>query len=65
MKIGITALLAGIIVAIGVILFLVAFGTEYWLLATETCESFDSTNGTLDIEEEVNITVMNVFFKNN
>lgn len=64
MKIGITALIAGIIVAIGVILFLVAFGTEYWLLAMETCESFDTTSGTLDIEEEVNITVMNVFFKN-
>ena len=64
MKIGIAALIAGIIGAISVILFLVAFGTEYWLLSTETCESFDSTNGTLDIEEEVNITLMNVFFKN-
>ncbi|XP_077890059.1 transmembrane protein 182-like [Ictidomys tridecemlineatus] len=52
MKIGIAALIAGIIGAIGIILFLVAFGTEYWLLATETCESFDCNNGTLDTEEE-------------
>ncbi|CAO2623255.1 Transmembrane protein 182 [Lemmus lemmus] len=52
MKIGIAALVAGIISAVGIILFLVAFGTEYWLLATETCGSFDSNNGILDIEEE-------------
>lgn len=54
MKVGIAALTAGIIGAIGIILFLVAFGTEYWLLATETCESFDTNNGTLDTEDEVN-----------
>lgn len=60
MKIGIAALIAGIIGALGIILFLVAFGTEYWLLATETCESFDSKNGTLDIEEEVNRNLMNL-----
>lgn len=53
MKIGIAALVAGIISAVGIILFLVAFGTEYWLLATETCGSFDSNNGLLDVEEEV------------
>lgn len=53
MKIGIAALVAGIIGAVGIILFLVAFGTEYWLLATETCGSFDSNNETLDIDEEV------------
>ncbi|ERE65712.1 transmembrane protein [Cricetulus griseus] len=52
MKIGIAALVAGIIGAVGIILFLVAFGTEYWLLATETCGSFDSNNETLDIDEE-------------
>lgn len=33
---------AGIIDAIGIILFLVAFGIEYWLLVTDICESFDS-----------------------
>jgi hypothetical protein len=58
MKIGTTALVAGIVGAIGVTLFLVAFGTEYWLLATETCGSFDSNNGTLDIEEEVTRNLM-------
>nr|XP_004669665.2 sodium/hydrogen exchanger 2-like [Jaculus jaculus] len=51
MKIGIAALIAGIIGAIGIILFLVAFGTEYWLCVTETCGRPDSINGTLDIEE--------------
>ncbi|XP_012411711.1 transmembrane protein 182-like [Trichechus manatus latirostris] len=39
MKVGIAALIAGIVGTIGIILFLVAFGTEYWLLATETCEN--------------------------
>lgn len=58
MKIGIAALVAGIISAVGIILFLVAFGTEYWLLATETCGSFDSNNGILDIEEEVTRNLM-------
>ncbi|KAL1766435.1 transmembrane protein 182-like [Sigmodon hispidus] len=52
MKIGIAALVAGIVGGVGIILFLVAFGTEYWLFATETCGSFESNNGTLDIEEE-------------
>uniref|UniRef100_G3TWL5 Uncharacterized protein n=1 Tax=Loxodonta africana TaxID=9785 RepID=G3TWL5_LOXAF len=35
MKVGIAALIAGIVGTIGIILFLAAFGTEYWLLATE------------------------------
>lgn len=60
MMIRIILLKAGIIDAIGIILFLVAFGIEYWLLVTDICESFDSISGTLDIEEEVNITLMNV-----
>lgn len=30
----------------------------------ETCESFDSTNGTLDIEEEVNRNPRNALLKN-
>ncbi|KAG8448387.1 hypothetical protein GDO86_015470 [Hymenochirus boettgeri] len=37
MKGGIAALAAGIIGGIGVLLFLTAFGTDYWLLATENC----------------------------
>ncbi|XP_073454197.1 transmembrane protein 182-like [Aquarana catesbeiana] len=37
MKVGIAALIAGLIGGVGVLLFLVAFGTDYWLLATENC----------------------------
>ncbi|NXF32505.1 TM182 protein, partial [Nyctibius bracteatus] len=37
MKAGVAALAAGILGGTGVLLFLIAFGTDYWLLATETC----------------------------
>ncbi|NWQ94553.1 TM182 protein, partial [Burhinus bistriatus] len=37
MKPGVPALAAGILGGTGVLLFLIAFGTDYWLLATETC----------------------------
>ncbi|KAF1471801.1 hypothetical protein FQV17_0014810, partial [Megadyptes antipodes antipodes] len=37
MKAGVAALAAGILGSTGVLLFLIAFGTDYWLLATETC----------------------------
>ncbi|XP_063791833.1 transmembrane protein 182-like isoform X2 [Pseudophryne corroboree] len=37
MRVGAAALVAGLIGGIGVLLFLVAFGTDYWLLATENC----------------------------
>ncbi|KAM4695703.1 transmembrane protein 182-like [Rhinophrynus dorsalis] len=37
MKVGIAALVAGIVGGAGVLLFLIAFGTDYWLLATENC----------------------------
>ncbi|NWH63361.1 TM182 protein, partial [Geococcyx californianus] len=37
MKAGVAALVAGILGGTGVLLFLIAFGTDYWLLATETC----------------------------
>ncbi|KAM4662126.1 transmembrane protein 182-like [Discoglossus pictus] len=37
MKVGIGALVAGIVGGLGVLLFIVAFGTDYWLLATENC----------------------------
>uniref|UniRef100_A0A7N4NXG7 Transmembrane protein 182 n=1 Tax=Sarcophilus harrisii TaxID=9305 RepID=A0A7N4NXG7_SARHA len=50
MKTGIGALVAGIVGVIGILLFLIAFGTEYWLLATEACGKPASKNGTLDIE---------------
>ncbi|MEE6496477.1 hypothetical protein FKM82_002374 [Ascaphus truei] len=41
MKVGIAALIAGIVGGIGVLLFLIAFGTDYWLLATENCGNRD------------------------
>uniref|UniRef100_A0A8D0BQL2 Transmembrane protein 182 n=1 Tax=Salvator merianae TaxID=96440 RepID=A0A8D0BQL2_SALMN len=51
MKINIAAFLAGILGVIGVILFLVAFGTDYWLLATETCGGFELENRTHHTEK--------------
>uniref|UniRef100_A0A670Y3X0 Uncharacterized protein n=1 Tax=Pseudonaja textilis TaxID=8673 RepID=A0A670Y3X0_PSETE len=41
MKIKIAALLAAILGVLGVFLFLVAFGTDYWLLVTEKCGGFE------------------------
>lgn len=61
MKIGIVVFIVGIIGVFGIILFFVVFGIEYWLFVTEICESFDFKNGILDIEEEVNRNLMNVF----
>nr|XP_060612528.1 transmembrane protein 182-like [Anolis sagrei ordinatus] len=51
MKIKIAAFLAGILGVLGVLLFLVAFGTDYWLLATETCGGFEPENSTLHTKE--------------
>ncbi|XP_053129260.1 transmembrane protein 182-like [Hemicordylus capensis] len=50
MKIRIAAFIAGIFGVLGVLLFLVAFGTDYWLLATETCRQLE--NSTYHHEEE-------------
>lgn len=47
MKAGVAALAAGIFGSTGVLLFLIAFGTDYWLLATETCGIFEDGNSTL------------------
>ncbi|KPP63385.1 transmembrane protein 182-like [Scleropages formosus] len=41
MKAGVAALLAGVVGAIGVLCFLVAFGTDYWLLASDDCEGYE------------------------
>ncbi|XP_053329919.1 transmembrane protein 182-like [Spea bombifrons] len=41
MKVGIAALVAGFFGGIGVLLFFTAFGTDYWLLATENCGTID------------------------
>ncbi|XP_061454822.1 transmembrane protein 182-like [Rhineura floridana] len=51
MKIRTAALLAGILGVLGLLLFLVAFGTDYWLLATERCGGFEPENSTLHTEE--------------
>uniref|UniRef100_A0A4X2KZ00 Uncharacterized protein n=1 Tax=Vombatus ursinus TaxID=29139 RepID=A0A4X2KZ00_VOMUR len=52
MKTGIGALVAGIVGVIGILLFLVAFGTEYWLLATEEGVFGDSSRGVLTFHHE-------------
>ncbi|XP_068105368.1 transmembrane protein 182-like [Hyperolius riggenbachi] len=46
MKVGVAALFAGLIGGVGVLLFVVAFGTDYWLLATEDCVVTDAGVGT-------------------
>ncbi|XP_006027045.1 transmembrane protein 182-like [Alligator sinensis] len=51
MKVGIAAFIAGILGGIGVLLFLISFGTDYWLLATETCGIFEPGNNTLQTGE--------------
>ncbi|XP_066504676.1 transmembrane protein 182-like [Hoplias malabaricus] len=37
MKTGVAALVGGLLGALGVLCFLVAFGTDYWLLASDDC----------------------------
>lgn len=37
MKTGVAALIGGIVGGLGVLCFLVAFGTDYWLLASDDC----------------------------
>ncbi|KAG8144454.1 hypothetical protein E2320_012964, partial [Naja naja] len=51
MKIKIAALLAAILGVLGVFLFLVAFGTDYWLLVTEKCGGFEAKNNNRSSEE--------------
>ncbi|XP_063287907.1 transmembrane protein 182-like [Pelobates fuscus] len=43
MKVGIVALVAGLIGGVGILLFFTAFGTDYWLLATENCGVIDES----------------------
>ncbi|XP_066496136.1 transmembrane protein 182-like [Tiliqua scincoides] len=52
MKIKIVAFIAGILGILGVLLFLVAFGTDYWLLATEACGGLEPANRTHRPEED-------------
>lgn len=51
MKAGIAGLAAGILGGTGVLLFLVAFGTDYWLLASDTCGMVPDGNSTLQPSE--------------
>lgn len=60
MKAGVAALAAGILGGTGVLLFLIAFGTDYWLLATETCGVFERRNSTLQTGE-VNSEILSYF----
>lgn len=60
MKIGVAALAAGILGSTGILLFLIAFGTDYWLLATETCGVFEHGNSTLQ-SGEVNSEILSYF----
>uniref|UniRef100_A0A8C5MWY9 Transmembrane protein 182 n=1 Tax=Leptobrachium leishanense TaxID=445787 RepID=A0A8C5MWY9_9ANUR len=41
MRVGLAALAAGLIGGVGVLLVFTAFGTDYWLLATENCGVVD------------------------
>uniref|UniRef100_H3AGK5 Uncharacterized protein n=1 Tax=Latimeria chalumnae TaxID=7897 RepID=H3AGK5_LATCH len=57
MKVGIAALIAGFVGAVGVLLFLVAFGTDYWLLATESCGTNEQLKeGSSDNTGDVDVT---------
>lgn len=60
MKAGVAALTAGVLGGTGVLLFLIAFGTDYWLLAMETCGVFESGNSTLRTGE-VNSDISSYF----
>lgn len=60
MKAGVAALAAGLLGGTGVLFFLVAFGTDYWLLATETCGVFEHGNSTLQTGE-VNSEILSYF----
>lgn len=46
MKAGIAALTAGILGSTAMLLFLLAFGTDYWLLAADTCGVIGDGNNT-------------------
>uniref|UniRef100_A0A8V0YQ56 Transmembrane protein 182 n=1 Tax=Gallus gallus TaxID=9031 RepID=A0A8V0YQ56_CHICK len=46
MKAGVASLTAGILGSTAVLLFLLAFGTDYWLLAADTCGVIEDRNST-------------------
>ncbi|XP_025910408.1 transmembrane protein 182-like [Nothoprocta perdicaria] len=56
MRAGVPTFVAGLLGGTGVLLFLLAFGTDYWLLATETCGIFGRENDTLQTGEAETLT---------
>ncbi|XP_078401727.1 transmembrane protein 182 [Cetorhinus maximus] len=50
MKLSVALFFAGVFGALGVLLFLLAFGTDYWLLATETCPSVRNRTDSISAE---------------
>lgn len=55
MKLSLALFFAGVFGALGVLLFLVAFGTDYWLLATERCPSVENRMDSFPAEVSVNL----------
>ncbi|XP_048389579.1 transmembrane protein 182 isoform X1 [Stegostoma tigrinum] len=51
MKLSVLLFIAGLFGALGVLLFLVAFGTDYWLQATETCPSVRNSTDSIPAEK--------------
>ncbi|XP_072520234.1 transmembrane protein 182-like [Salminus brasiliensis] len=59
MKTGVAALVGGLLGGLGVLCFLVAFGTDYWLLASDDCgglRQLDTTLRTVSAEKQDNST---------
>ncbi|KAI4886917.1 hypothetical protein NFI96_030433 [Prochilodus magdalenae] len=59
MKTGVAALTGGLLGGLGVLCFLVAFGTDYWLLASDDCGGLGpmkTTLHTVSTKEEANST---------
>ncbi|XP_022539462.2 transmembrane protein 182 [Astyanax mexicanus] len=59
MKTGVVALVGGLLGGLGVLCFLVAFGTDYWLLASDDCGGLgqlETTLHTVSVEKQANST---------
>ncbi|KAL6479671.1 hypothetical protein MHYP_G00107040 [Metynnis hypsauchen] len=59
MKTGVAALVGGLLGGLGVLCFLVSFGTDYWLLASDNCGGLgqlETTLHTVSAKEQANST---------
>lgn len=57
MRVGAAALAGGILGAVGTLCFLLAFGTDYWLVASDNCGRYTwATQTTLTGEKDANGT---------